>query len=228
MKEHPILFSTPMVQANSDGRKTNTRRMTGLDEINGIPDDWFFLGISIDNTVFEIGKPAKQLKGLYASFYNQQTNTTKYIKCPYGQSGDLLWVRETWINTFIPHCVPVGGFYYKADHPQEKNLRWKPSIHMPKAIARIWLQVVEIRVERLQNISDEDAIAEGVEISESGYYKIYDKKPQNQAWTDSPKVSFMSLFQSINGEEIWKQNPWVWVVKYKVLSTSGKPDSIPQ
>lgn len=209
MKEHPILFSTPMVQAILEGRKTMTRRI-----IDPQP---------------EAGKyPQSELDGFYwkSKFYlskYDRKDISLVDNSRFGQPGDLLWVRETWIDTFIPHCVPVGGIYYKADHPEDKSLRWRPSIHMPKSAARIWLQVEEIRVERLQDITEEDAIAEGIEQIDQHGQKVWKRYDGYNTVTSSPIVSFWSLWVSINGEESWDANPWVWVVKDKVLSTSGKP-----
>lgn len=201
MKETPILFSTPMVVSILDSLKNMTRRTKGLKEINKHPEAWTFLGLSIDNVVYELNKKSKFLSGISACFFNQATNVTQHIKCRYGQPGDLLWVRETWIDTFIPNTTPAGGIYYLADYPNKGSLRWRPSIHMPKTAARIWLQVEEIRVERLHDISEEGAAREG----------CYTRR------------RFEVIWEKINGKDSWKRNPWVWVVKFKVLSTTGKP-----
>lgn len=254
MSEHPILFGQPMVQANLADRKTMTRRMTGLDEINEDPDEIEFIRFQ------------EYKDGSYrAIFQHKLADNPGSVKCPYGKPGDLLWVRETWINTFIPHCIPVGGIYYKADHPEEKSLRWRPSIHMPKGYARIWLQIEEIRVERLNEINEEDAIAEGVSwIRRTSGICFMDYRIKEHIFPFTAKRSFQTLFLSINGKPkpqrefgekgkivsytaiAWDQedfdknwakyhgtyrnkplevhiNPWVWVVKYKVLSKTGKP-----
>jgi hypothetical protein len=252
MNENPILYSTSMVQANTEGRKTMTRRMTGLGKINADPDRFEFIRIQLYNNCCK------------AVFRDKISGDTHLIKCPYGDEFDLLWVRES----FAPIDHPELKYRYKADHLNLKSVSWKPSIHMPKSAARIWAEVEEIRVERLNEISEEDAIAEGV----------LSKKIQNCFWYDdylqpntfphaNPIDSFKSLFLSINGKPTpqrefgekgkivlytaiaWDQedfdinwakyhgeyrqrrlhvviNPWVWVVKYKVLSTTGKPENV--
>lgn len=188
MKEHPILFSTEMVKAILDGRKTQTRRI-----IKNAPG-------------------GMDLKDLYehSPLYMQS-------QCPFGKPGDLLWVRETF-------AVYLDAFLFKADEPHIfKGLKYKPSIHMPKDYARIWLQVADIRVERLHEISEQDAIAEGIEpVNQAGVivWKRYDDYYQVST---NPVVSFWSLWANIHSEESWNANPWVWVVSFKVLSTTGKP-----
>jgi hypothetical protein len=178
MKERPIIFQTKMVKAILEGRKTHTRRVVGKGR-------WHNRFIVSDSPVkYEI-----------ASTHD----------CPYGKAGDLLWVRETWAPLGdYPKCN--YSFMYKADTELSYS-KWKLSIHMPKDAARIWLQVEDVRVERLHDITKDDAIAEG----------IRDGDPM-------PVIQFKNLWQSINGPESWEQNPFVWVIKFKVLSTTGKPE----
>jgi hypothetical protein len=179
MKEHPILFSTPMVKAILEGRKTMTRRI---------------------------------IKNFHAA-------------CPYGQPGDILYVRECF-------SFYLDAILYKADEPHVfKNVKYKPSIFMRKDYSRIWLQIEEIRVERLQDISEEDARNEGIERIGGNAYKVYSDcfsqypKPKDDGVriSFSSRYSFATLWAKINGPESWIQNPYVWVVKFKVLSTTGKP-----
>lgn len=94
---------------------------------------------------------------------------------------------------------------------------------MPKVASRIWLMVEEIRVERLQDISEEDAIAEGIESIDQHGSKVWKRYDGYSLVTSDPVVSFWSLWASINGEDSWLSNPWVWVVKYRILSKTGKP-----
>lgn len=255
MNEHPILFSAPMVQANLDDRKTMTRRMTGLDKINDNPDVYEYHGMLPDNPYIHVF--ARMWKGNHVE--------TVHMKCIYGKTGDLLWVRETvgkqWSSDSVGGCKTK--FIYKADGTElQLGMHWKPSIHMPKAASRIWLEVEEVLVERLNEISSQDAIHEGIENSSPATWKDYLNK---DSYCENPIMSFKSLFISINGKpspnrEIgnygnilsytaiaWDQedfdknwskfngiyhnkpleviiNPWVWVVRYKVLSTTGKPD----
>lgn len=193
-KELPILFSTPMVQAILEGRKTQTRRIRGLEDINDAPDDWNLL--MLDEGSLN-GGPA----GFGALFNSKKyENYTAFMKCPYGRPGDRLWVRETWAK--VGHDEPplIEGYIYKADE-EISGMRWRPSIHMPKAAARIWLEVESVGVERLQAISWDDAVAEGC----SGY------RPEQY----EPPMEFRDLWKRINGPESWEQNPWVWIVKFK-------------
>lgn len=239
-KEIPILFSTPMVQALPPaGPKTNTRRTRGLDDINQAPDEWLF-----DH--FE--ENAKG--GLNAVFANRENpQYSSSIPCPYGKPGDFLWVRETWRkycrvddngytrfdeevieyaadgHGFLP-LVDGDGFRMYDKKGNERGVPWKPSIHMPKSAARIWLEVEEIRVERLHDISEEDACDEGIESDKLGElwrdYLTPDDNPERCLLIE-PSASFETLWVKINGVDSWKANPWVWVVKFKVLSTTGKP-----
>lgn len=123
------------------------------------------------------------------------------VKCPYGQVGDILWVRETW--TKLKHEDGLK-YHYKSDYETRRNnITWKPSIHMPKEACRIRLEITNVRVERLKDISEEDAKAEGVQFN-----------PQAPA-SITNKGSFAKLWQSINGQESWDMNPWVWVIEFK-------------
>ena len=211
MIERPILFSTPMVQAILAGRKTQTRRTNKLEEVNERAGD--FIRPILDSNgewVFssELGAP-KQVR----------------VKCPYGKPGDLLWVREscTWIINDHAHDLLEGSrentqWVYKAsmhedfmEYAKEKyGYKWKPSIHMPKAAARIWLKVTNVRVERLHNITDNDVSAEGAQDSWFSTYELASEP--KQGWMLN---GFKRLWQSINGEQSWNANPWVWVVEFE-------------
>lgn len=228
MTERPILFSTPMMQALLAGRKTQTRRV-----IKGTPLKW------LDEA------------GFLPSFVEMKENNM----CPYGQPGDVLWVRETleWNAYATKHNV--GEIMYKADGkdvyadvPEDyvppRNLtktHWEsgdnipgggfnwhsgivPTILMPKWAARIYLRVKSVRVERAQSISEGDAIEEGIESDPigDGVYKNY-VFPEGQYKYVSAQDSFKSLWHSINGRESWEANPWVWVIEFEVLSTTGRP-----
>jgi hypothetical protein len=198
--ERPILFSTVMVKANLEGRKTQTRRTKGLDDF-------------INEPVLNIGKVnGKEFKcGLV-----RRPDEYILIRPCYGQPGDLLWVRETF-------CRQNGKIKFKTDvnHGMDRYYNWKPSIHLPKSDARIWMMVEEVRVERLQDISEEDAIAEGVEmVFRNSLYKDYNG---SGLMFYTAARSFMSLWESINGPTSWDQNPYVWVIKYRVISKTGRP-----
>jgi hypothetical protein len=215
-----------MVQAELDDRKTMTRRSTDLESINERPNDWEFVRFE-DNAKGSIN----------AVFKRKESILHTSIPCRYGRPGDLLWVRESW-------APARNQVLYKANerYGNYEWQKWKPSIHMPKSAARIWLQVESVRVERLQDISEEDAKAEGVKsahcdsnencpsllckekCSAIGDWWNYRASNGEGFPAFSARSSFESLWESINGTESWKANPWVWVVSFKVLSTTGKPD----
>jgi hypothetical protein len=197
MKERPILFSTEMVKAILEGRKTQTRRV-----INPQPDS---RGLRSSNVPFE-------------DWHGRE------VKCPYGNVGDVLWVRESW-NGVRAFDGSFSHYRYKADgDPLHNGMRWKPSIHMPKDAARIWLKITDIRVQRLHDITPMDAAEEGIE--------IYPANSVVQHWKDYMNIhkgmttavgSFVSLWCSINGTESWDSNPWVWVITFdKIDKPNGE------
>lgn len=219
MKEIPILFSTPMVQAIQENRKDKTRRLNNLQEINLKPDDWIFQGWVNDS---------KQLK---AFFENKNTPLVQSVKCPW-KPGDRLWVRETWAWNPSRNCEQecmscktvwkdeMGCFAYRAsvDNIVADEWKWKPSIHMPKSAARIWLEVTDVRVERLQEITVEDVISEGLEADNeirnpdlSTHESI---KNWNLAWAHHV---FRELWDHLNAKRGygWETNPWLWVVSFR-------------
>jgi hypothetical protein len=210
--ERPILFSTPMVQAILEGRKTMTRRIVKIENIQEISkfDDEYWL---------------KHVKNADGSF------SGSCIKCPYGKVGDILYVRETYNSDYsfkdsMNKPFPPG-ILYRATTPilPFDGDKWKSSMFMPKSAARIFLEITDILVERLNDISEEDSINEGVEVYKKNYvlcgdgtaYKKYDKNGETIAYSQA-RNSFMSLWKSINGAESWDLNPWVWVVKFKQIS----------
>ena len=206
MKFYPIFFSTEMVQAILEGRKTQTRRVVKGTALEWLQPDMFT-----------------------PEFVGDSSNSL----CPYGNLGDVLWVRETW-------APALGVYAYKADYtqctlnePRNKGL-WKPSIHMPKEAARLFLQIKSVRVERLNDISEEDAIAEGVEflgVDDNGpNYKNYTHgNPLNWYGEDPASGSFRSLWSSIYGDRYgthsWQSNPWVWVIEFEPIQ---KPNNFLQ
>lgn len=216
MKEIPILFSTEMVQAILAGRKTMTRRIGKFT----FPENREFIydGTGIDG----------DLNHYFEEVINNEPSE-KYIsigKCPYGQVGDVLWVRETF-------CPPNGygthvDYMYKADWELPKtnsrhDIKWKPAIHMPRAACRIKLRITNIRVERLQDITEQDAIKEGIDrFTKDGV--VFKYGLEGWHWSQHTGTPFMCykskhafelLWQSINGEESWNANPWVWVIEFE-------------
>lgn len=214
MKETPILFGTPMVQAILEGRKTMTRRIV---KPMRTQIKWLSVsGINKSPAIIQESNEWWSIKDIV-----NEGNITS-IKCPYGQPCDRLWVRET----FQPVNHPELKFRYKADHLNPKSVIWKPSIFMPKAAARIWLEVVQVKVERLQDISREDAEKEGVECkmitseifqTYLGYKNYLFAQYDDAYYFRNPVDSFESLWSSINGEGTWEENPWVWVIEFKRL-----------
>jgi len=209
--EHPILFSTEMVKANLEGRKTQTRRTKGLDKYPN--SDWLNIK-SVNGT---------KIRAALSDLPN------KYIllRSPYGQLGDLLYVREAMIrNNNSETYWPVADGYVKTAVYEKKI----PSIHLPKTSSRIWSMIEDIRVERLVEISEEDAKAEGVFAwvenrikSQPIRYKVYSCSDNEPVYARTAKLSFESLWGSINGEDSWRSNPWVWVIQYRILSKTGRP-----
>lgn len=192
VKERPILFTGEMVRAVLDERKTQTRRTPGLDAVNAEPDAWRLVGHGA-------------LLGRYSATF-ERIGTAERITafCPYGQAGDQLWVRETWARHFGPLLYRAdfgpGSYEYGAKG-------WTPSIHMPRAVSRIILDVVGVRIERAQSISEADAWAEGVKPDVSVII------PHNAA-----RKTFARLWDAINGKRGmgWAKNPWVWAVEFKI------------
>ncbi len=190
MKFIPIVLSTPMVQAILQGHKTQTRRI-----VKGIPENLSYESVQI------------MVSGLHSIHGN--------VKCPYGKPGDILWVKETYVNSGF-----AGGdkFHYNADG-DNGFIKWTPSIHMPKEACRIFLKVKSVRVERLQDIDRKGAAAEGIQsfwrqdgTSVNGIPGLICPNP-NQYWTKIE--AFRKLWQSIYGAESWEANPWVWVVEFE-------------
>lgn len=138
--------------------------------------------------------------------------TTETIR--WKRPGDRLWVRETWANLNADFPTVDPYFVYRADSSDHGPVTWKPSIHMPRAASRILLEITDVRVERLQDISEDDARAEGIEMWPDGNFKAYTKQPGKFTYA---RDSFRTLWESINGPESWEANPWVWVVNFKTV-----------
>lgn len=194
MKERPILFSAPMVLAILEGRKTVTRR---------------------------IAKPRKQpslLDGQWSDSYVLDEGNREWLMRdnPYGQPGDRLWVRET---CFINGDGEGSQVIYRADplpcwEGEESEIRWRPSIHMPRWASRILLEITDVRVERLQDISEVQAMAEGAKCADraTGREVLF---PDQSQHIGSWKLHFQDIWESINGPGSWDTDPWVWVVEFK-------------
>jgi hypothetical protein len=230
-KERPILFNTDMVKAIMAGRKTETRRIAKVqpDMVETFPGSF---GKSKHKAAIGPFVKYGECKSAEGSIEIEK----QFTYCPYGKVGDLLWVREPFSELKREligkdHHDTYTTMVYKATCPIPWKGKWTPSIFMPKAAARIWLQVTDVRVESLQDITEEGAKNEGVEKG-GKFYRNYNgayEKGLTQfkfnLETKTALLSFQSLWKKINGGRSWEQNPYVWVVKYNVLSMTGKPDT---
>jgi hypothetical protein len=191
MNEHPILFQSEMVRAALADRKHQTRRVIKLPSWS--TGDW------ADFELDDEGQPMTICK---------DTTCLAPIRCPYGQPGDRLWVKETFAMS--PKCETGHDpdVIYKATFEDWQGPidRWRPSIFMPRCFSRITLEVLKIRVEKLQDITEADAIAEGIPPFLPSPPKI-------------PVMQYITLWQSINWKRGfgWDTNPWVWVVEFRRL-----------
>ena len=217
MREHPIIFSTPMVQAILDGNKTQTRRVIKPQPNN----EYGIVYTTIEG--FQCAPPGEQIWG------ETEEGESFQIKPKY-EKGDLLWVKETWSTMPYGQCSDGSvnlEYAYKADgslgnFPEitiAKNLdKWKPSIHMPREAARLFLEVKSVRVERLKNITQDDLRKEGV-------MKMFEKADMSELciWRDCVsaierinKKVFSRYWDSLNAKRgySWESNPWVFVYKF--------------
>ncbi|EQB8080735.1 hypothetical protein ACYRDJ_003111 [Yersinia enterocolitica] len=190
MNEKPILFNSEMVNAILSGRKTQTRRVM-KDQPEVIPPE------------DECGVPGYWIP--YNAGKTMVRNEMMTIACPLGMRGDQLWVREE----FAAGLCTESTLAYRATHKTEdleegwgETIKWTPSIHMPRWASRINLLITGIRVERLNDISDADASAEGCKIS---------SMQSGECLSDM----FARLWKSIYGDESWLANPWVWVIEFE-------------
>ena len=189
----PILFNTEMVRAILDGRKTQTRRVIK----------------SLDGLSFYRAEPSEdayEALGKWDFFYGWLEGGVMFdacasVKAPYS-IGDILWVRETWNH--VKFGLGDWHYEYRADYDDTSKWRngsfaqWRPSIHMPRDAARIFLRVTDVRVERLQDIDDDGVVAEGLEIG-----AMFD-----ELWNRNLSKSDRAKFG-------WAANPWVWVIKFE-------------
>ncbi|WP_305743025.1 hypothetical protein [Acidovorax sp. A1169] len=231
MKERPILFSGAMVRALLNGSKTQTRRIckpaANLSAVVEVPD------------------PAERGQVYNGSHFGDEDGEVQFA-CPYGGRGDRLWVRETWQGPLLKefetdadadwhtparihqyqnpaHCAyaadggPAPEFFDLDDNLQQ---RWRPSIHMPRWASRLTLELASVRVERLQDISEADALAEGIVRQPDGGYGLADTTHYHA--TD-PRICYWSLWDHINGAGSVESNPFVWVLGFPSTTTPAQP-----
>lgn len=200
MSTKPILFNTEMVRANLDGRKSCTRRL-----VKGfVPDDaiWGYTAFTPKGYI--------SCRGTFADGYGE-----KFFKLPY-QIGDILYVRETWSKG-------LERYIYRADYSdtekfyrngKEIEIKWKPSIHMPKEAARIWLKVTDVRVERLQEITEDGAKAEGANFK-NGKNVGFEEKMNRTAIERFAEIWNSTIKKADLDRYGWDASPWVWVIEFE-------------
>lgn len=202
----PILFNTEMVQAILDGRKTVTRRR-----------------VKKSQCMLADKKEPHELDSKYAP-YDGMTDAelvASTYKPPY-QRGDTLYVRETWCNANREGVEPE--YYYYADTPicedyDSREWKWRPSIHMPKEAARIWLNVTDVRVERLQDITGEGVFKEG--ISNQASNPVMGKRWENMQKMEFEKVWDSTIKKSDRDKYCWSKNPYVYVIEFERCEKPG-------
>ncbi|CAM3640233.1 hypothetical protein G4177_06025 [Corallococcus sp. ZKHCc1 1396] len=217
IRERPILFSAAMILALLAGRKTVTRRLLKPQPAPNAPHD--------GGTVWEF-RPDKGLHVPCGTVGHLSVAEKMGLRCPYGQPGDRLWVRETFHITSANEVVYRADYPYNATErgmeniPAEQAVRWCPSIHMPRWASRLTLKVLSVRAERLHDITEEDAKHEGVEEApdpfdeDTEYWRCFlPECADDCAGVLSARESFETLWKSINGPESWDANPWVWRVE---------------
>lgn len=209
MRERPILFAGPMVRAILSGEKTVTRRV-----MKPQPTPSRLGGHSwpcpIHQTMLHVEQELQNGEGIWGGLADSA--------CPHGAPGDRLWVRETFATLSAGQYEPVKPAYgygqevrFAATDPLAdcdvgvRGYPWRPSIHMPRWASRILLEITAVRVERVQDISDEQALAEGVDQT-------------NTSIPGYARQRFQDLWESINGAGSWDANPWVWVVEFKRIT----------
>lgn len=198
----PILFNTEMVRAILDGRKTCTRRL-----VKPQPDEkhTYPLGFVTDST-------EKKKVGRFGFGIDEYGGSIQYEKPPY-QPGDILYVRETWCKGYLMNAKE--RYYYKADD-NDFLCTWHPSTNMPKQAARIWLRVMDVRVERLQDVTEDGAKAEGaidnrgfIHSQENEYDRIHTARDHFiKIWNSTIKKSDIDRYG-------WDANPYVWVISFE-------------
>lgn len=227
-KERPILFSSAMVRAILSAQKTVTRR-----PIKGIQIPSRSKSDSPDHQWIAVVQdhPRWGFAAFGATEEECAAELALYGGCPYGRKGDRLWVREAWaadaqMDSIAPRDLSQGEpILYSADNAIRQTGcsmitqgRGRSSIHMPRWASRILLEITDVRVERLQDISEDQARAEGIEYNETldpadnREWRVYDRE---HTGTNDPISSFESLWSSINGPHAWNANPWVWIVEFK-------------
>jgi len=224
MKERSIIFNSETVKAILNGRKTQTRRTRGLGTINKDPNNWCLEWFNSGTGI------ASFSRGDIIDGVVEVTDLT--VKCPYGQTGDRLWVRETW---FLGGIRPKEWAWYKAGFEGDAlAVLWRPSIHMPRWASRITREITKVRVERVQEITPHNCVTEGIVEEYGDGLALRDKF---EALWDSlhakPKSHYIqgkvAFYESYPWEDIQETrtyrgkpwyvygNPWVWVIEFRQI-----------
>jgi len=207
VKERPILFSGPMIRALLAGTKTQTRRVLREQPM---------LFVGGEGVTDEGGTPVPRQPAIINLYGN-----VKVQSCPYGAPGDRLWVRETWVPD--PVYENEQRVCYRATAADEACDKWKSPLFMPRWASRITLEVTNVRVQRLQDISEEDASSEGVATGEQVSARLVVTGLDGKTTTSKGTVvdfthrgAFCRLWDSINGDRApWASNPWVWAISFR-------------
>lgn len=218
MKERPILFAAPMVRALLDGSKMQTRQAIKLPPAPMTLGTWEPTTIGGQGATDARGAPVSEMAAIW------HTRTGQALTNPLGQPGNHLWVREDWqawheLNSIRAADIPNDA-RQRINYPANGNTwdaRIRPSIQMPRWVSRILLEIVSVRVERLNGISEDDCWAEGIEAVDGllDDMSIIDcAKRMNRCFEDAAPT-FAALWESINGVGSWFANPWVWVIEFK-------------
>ena len=203
-RERPILMSAPMIRALLAGTKTQTRRVV-KPQPTAMQQGWMWV-----------------CKKLLAGYCHTDADAMVRLMlqhCPYGEPDDRLWVKETFVER-------SGDLFYRADEHAKADYevtfgeslkRWKPSIHMPRAASRITLEITCVRVERLQEISEADAMDEGCRPAPMSMTGVYCGADVLAASAREYRDAYRLLWEQINGSDSWDANPWVWVLEFRTL-----------
>lgn len=228
MRELPMLFSAPMVRAIREGRKTQTRRIVKSQPPS---DERIMVGHFHPTEIYRGEEvPGTETYGAFTS------DGVWALRCPHGEPGDRLWVREAFHVTNGAQRWEDGTVLYRADHGIDIGgsyvdcAKWKPSIHMPREFSRITLEIDCVRIERLNDISANDCMTEGIELFSGNKFH----PPGLNALDDAIyRDTFIKLWESLNGHNSWNANPWVWVIEFRRvdhIADAGKAiaDHIPE
>jgi hypothetical protein len=239
MKERPIIFNTATVKAIIEGRKTQTRRLVKPQPkaFDGSGGGHWWRCTYVQSMV----RVEEELQNPTSEYYEGFIDEVN----PFGKKGDRLWVRETFCygridewdaehpedrrlyvdqdNAFIKNQQSIPKQWCEENNVDVEGVVWKPSIHMPRSAARILLEITKIRIERLNQISTQDAVQEGLlKLPASGRYVVNQGDQYFGAASSNPCEVFKWLWESIYGSNSWDFNPWVWVVEFNVIQGGDK------